>query len=192
MKYPHHVSDRIKNVFLVGVRNVFGSCLQTWKKLQVVQAALADILSKITLFWGHFELKIPHFWPKTEEEVLKTENWGLIKENWGLWWRIGDWEFRNKGEEFWIEDKQSKFEDFTMLPSHLIQTIFTFLCRESRYFEDVLNLWIFRLRKFYDFFQVWTEMVVFGIFCWGLSLIEKHGPFAFNDGHLPSKVTWSY
>ena len=27
---------------------------QTWKKLQAVQAALADILSEITLFLGHF------------------------------------------------------------------------------------------------------------------------------------------
>ena len=49
---------------------------QTWKKLQAVQAvqaALADILSEITLFWGHFE----------EEEELTKENWGWIKEIWG-------------------------------------------------------------------------------------------------------------
>ena len=28
-------------------------------------------------------------------------------------------------------------------------------CHESGYFEDILKLWIFRLRTFYNFFQVW-------------------------------------
>ena len=88
----------------VGLRLIMlMSCGQTWKKLQAVQAALADILSKITLFWGHFELKTPHFLLKIEEEVLNMEDWGSIKEkwgcmmeNWGLriqkWgWRVVDW-----------------------------------------------------------------------------------------------------
>ena len=47
---------------------------QTWKKLQAVQAALANILSKIILFRGHFESKGPHFGPQMEEEELKMEN----------------------------------------------------------------------------------------------------------------------
>ena len=34
---------------------------QTWKKLQAVQAALADILSEIMLFLGHFESNIIYF-----------------------------------------------------------------------------------------------------------------------------------
>ena len=31
------------------------------------------------------------------------------------------------------------------------------LCRESRYFEDIVKLWIFRLRTIYNFFQVWHK-----------------------------------
>ena len=47
---------------------------QTWKKLQAVQAALADILSEITLFWGHFESNILYFWERMEKEELPIEN----------------------------------------------------------------------------------------------------------------------
>ena len=35
--------------------------MRTWKKLQEVQAGLADILSDITLFWRHFESNILYF-----------------------------------------------------------------------------------------------------------------------------------
>ena len=59
---------------------------QTWKKLQAVQAALADILSEITLFWGHFESDVLYFWMRMEEEELTMENWGLMKED--REWRI--------------------------------------------------------------------------------------------------------
>ena len=44
------------------------------EKLQVVQAALVDILSKIPQSWGHFESSITHFLLKMEKEELKTEN----------------------------------------------------------------------------------------------------------------------
>ena len=47
---------------------------QTWKKLQAVQAALADILPEITLFWGHFEVNILYFLLKLEKEELTMEN----------------------------------------------------------------------------------------------------------------------
>lgn len=57
-------------------------------------------------------------------------------------------------EGLWIKDRQSKFKDFTMLPPHLIQIILVVLCRKSCYFEDILKLWIFRLRTFCYFFQV--------------------------------------
>ena len=57
--------------------------------------------------------------------------------------------------ELKIEDRPSKFEDVIMPTQHLIH-IFRFIhCRESRYFEDIVKLWIFRLRTIYNFFQVW-------------------------------------
>ena len=44
---------------------------QTWKNLQAVQAALADILSEITFFLGHFEPNIPFFLLNKGKEELK-------------------------------------------------------------------------------------------------------------------------
>ena len=52
--------------------------MQTWKKLQEVQVALADIFSKIPLLWGHFESKIPH------SVVWRKKSW---------WWKIKDVSF---------------------------------------------------------------------------------------------------
>ena len=37
---------------------------------------------------------------------------------------------------------------------HLIHMFLFVLCRESRYFEDIVKFWIFRLRTIYNFFQV--------------------------------------
>ena len=51
-----------------------------------------------------------------------------------------DLEFRNEAGGLWIEDRQSRFEDFTMLPPQLIQIILVVLCRETHYFEDILKL----------------------------------------------------
>ena len=62
---------------------------------------------------------------------LKIEDWSGRFEAVG--WRIEDWECRNEAEGLWIEDRQSKLEDFTMLPTHLIQIILVFLYRELRY-----------------------------------------------------------
>ena len=53
---------------------------QTWKKLQAVQAVLADILSEIPLFWGPFDSNIHYFWLRMKEEELKMEIWSWIKE----------------------------------------------------------------------------------------------------------------
>ena len=82
---------------------------QTWKKLQ---AAVADVLSEISLFWGHFESNIPYF------------DWGWSKKSW-RWhievgyrrfveggWRVVDWEFK-------MEERQSEFEDSIMLHQYL-------------------------------------------------------------------------
>ena len=42
--------------------------------------------------------------------------------------------------ELWIEDRHSRFEDLSM-PRHYLVHIFLFiLCRESRYFEDIVKL----------------------------------------------------
>ena len=59
--------------------------LQTWKKLQAVQAALADISLEIQLFWGHFD-------------------WWWRKKS--LRWRMDDCEFKTEDGELWIEDGQ--------------------------------------------------------------------------------------
>ena len=42
-------------------------------------------------------------------------------------------------EWLWIEDKQSKFEDSIMPHQHLIHMFLLVLCRESRYFEDIIT-----------------------------------------------------
>ena len=51
---------------------------QTWKKLQAVQVALADILSEITLFWGHFESNILYFRVRMEKEELISKQIDLF------------------------------------------------------------------------------------------------------------------
>ena len=62
--------------------------------------------------------------------------------------------FKIEVEGLWIEDSQSRFEDSIMTHQHLIHMLLFVLCRESRYFEDVVNFSIFRLRMTYNFFQV--------------------------------------
>ena len=125
--------------------------MQTWKKLQVVQAALADILLEISLFWGYFESNILYFWVRMEEKGLTIEYWGLIKkiggrrmenggfrvQNWG--WRAMDW---GQAIKIW------GFHHATLI------LILFILCRKSHYFEDIVKLKIFRLRMIYNFFQV--------------------------------------
>ena len=39
----------------------------------------------------------------------------------------------------WIEDMQSRFEDSIMPHQHLIHMFLFVLCRESRYFEDIVE-----------------------------------------------------
>ena len=42
-------------------------------------------------------------------------------------------------EGLWIEDSQSRFEESIMPHLHLIHRILFTLCRESRYFEDIVK-----------------------------------------------------
>ena len=56
---------------------------QAWKMLKAVQTVLADILSKITPFWGLFVSNILFFWLRMEGEELKIEKCSRIKEIWG-------------------------------------------------------------------------------------------------------------
>ena len=42
---------------------------------------------------------------------------------------------------------------------HLTYIFLVNLCRGSRYFEDIVNFWIFRLRTIYNCFQVWSLCV---------------------------------
>ena len=40
----------------------------------------------------------------------------------------------------WIEDRHLRFEDLIMPHLHLIHIFLLILCRESRYFEDIVKL----------------------------------------------------
>ena len=67
---------------------VSSSSLSTWLKwicgstTDQYEATLADILSEIPLFWGHFQSNIPYFCLRIDEAELRMENWGWIKEIW--------------------------------------------------------------------------------------------------------------
>ena len=47
-------------------------------------------------------------------------------------------------EWLWIEDRQSRFENSMMPHQYLIHIFLFVLCRESRYFEDIVKFLIFR------------------------------------------------
>ena len=47
--------------------------------------------------------------------------------------------FKIEVEGLWIEDRQSRVEDSNMPHQHLICMFLLFLCRESRYFEGIVN-----------------------------------------------------
>ena len=64
--------------------------------------------------------------------------------------------FKIEVEGLWIEDRQSRFEDFIMQHQRLIHMFLFVLCRESRYFEDIVKFLNFRLRMTDNFFQVWA------------------------------------
>ena len=51
-----------------------------------------------------------------------------------------DLEFRIEDGGLWIEDRHSRFEDLTMPHQHLIHAFLLNVCRESRYFEDIVKL----------------------------------------------------
>ena len=53
-----------------------------------------------------------------------------------------------------IKDEQSRFEDSILAHKHVINIFLVTLCHKSCYFEDIVNLLIFRLRTFCNFFQV--------------------------------------
>ena len=64
-------------------------------------------------------------------------------------------EFKIEDGWLWIEDMSSRFEDFIMPHQHLIHIFLFIHCRESRYFEDIVDLFFFCLRMIHNFFQVW-------------------------------------
>ena len=51
-----------------------------------------------------------------------------------------DLEFKIEDGGLWIEDRQSRFEDLIMPNHHLIHVFLFIVCRESRYFEDIVKL----------------------------------------------------
>ena len=107
-----------------------------------------------------------HYFEDILSQISSTFGWGWRKKSWK--WRIEvgqrrfevgecgnkDLKLKMEGGGLLIEDWQSGFED-SIVPHQYLKHIFLFiLCRESRYFEDNVNMWIFRLRMIYDFFQV--------------------------------------
>ena len=54
-------------------------------------------------------------------------------------WRMGDLEIKTEDGGLWIEDIHSRFEDLIMPHQHLIHSFLFKLCRESRYFEDIVT-----------------------------------------------------
>ena len=48
--------------------------------------------------------------------------------------------FKIEDGGLWIEDGDSRFEDLIMPHQHLIHIYLFILCRESRYFEDIVKL----------------------------------------------------
>ena len=65
-----------------------------------------------------------------------------------------DLEFKIEDGALWIEDRHLRFKDLIMSHQHLIHVFLFIVCRESRYFEDIVKLLIFRLRTIHYFFQV--------------------------------------
>ena len=102
---------------------------------------------------GHFvgnQAILRIFWAKYP--VLLTEDGGKRIEDGEMrldqgdlrygWWRMKHLVLKIEDGGLWIEDRPSRFEDFIMPHQHLIH-IFRFIhCRELRYFEDIVKLWI--------------------------------------------------
>ena len=65
-----------------------------------------------------------------------------------------DLEFKIEDGGLWIEDRHSKFEDSIKPHLKLTHTFLFIFCHKSRYFEDIVMLWIFRLRTIHNFFHV--------------------------------------
>ena len=55
-------------------------------------------------------------------------------------WRKDDLEFKIEDGGLWIEDAHSRFEDSIMPHLHLTHVFLFILCREPRYFEDIVKL----------------------------------------------------
>ena len=55
-------------------------------------------------------------------------------------WRMKHLELKIEDRGLWIEDRPSKFEDFLMPHQYMILIFLFILCRESRYFEDIVKL----------------------------------------------------
>ena len=124
--------------------------LQTWKKLQAVQAALADILSEITLFWGHFESKDPVL--LTEDGGKRVEYRELRMDRDDLRLTHGEWNTMGFGLRKGIED--------SIMPHQDLMNIFQFiLFHDSGYFKAIVQLWIFAwgLSKIFPGLAIWNQ-----------------------------------
>ena len=97
---------------------------QSWKKLHALHAMRADILPRITHFWGHFGPKIPHFCRNFEAGI---EDRQLIEdEDWGWWLGLG----------LKIEDQGLRVEEVLRMRIEDGSKI-THFCRNSCTFEDI-------------------------------------------------------
>ena len=53
---------------------------------------------------------------------------------------MDDLKFKIECGGLWIEERLSRFEDSVMPHLHLTHVFLSILCRETPYFEDILNL----------------------------------------------------
>ena len=85
-----------------------------------------------------FYSNIPYFWLKMEEEELKIDNWVTIKEIWGRRMKNGGLRIKDWG---WMSVDWGwaiKIWGFNHA-KHLRCIFLIILCRESHYFQDILN-----------------------------------------------------
>ena len=125
-------------------------------------------------------------------QISGTLGWGWRKKSWK--WRIElgqrrfevgecgneDLELKIEGGGLLIDDGQSRFEDSIMPHQYLKHIFLCILCRESRYFEDNVNIWIFRLRMIYNFFQVWILTLIIKTKRDAFESKSKNGGFMLN------------
>ena len=132
---------------------------QRWKKLHALHAMRADILPRITHFWGHFAPKIPHFCRnfgagiEDRQFKIEGEDWGWgLRKYWGWWLGLG---LRIEDQGLRIEEVlRMRIEDGPKI-THFCRD---FLCGKSRTFEDISEPWKCPRADILSFFPVLVSL----------------------------------